>query len=84
MRNNYDGFDRNDVVLRLQTAMKERGLRIPDVARLVGCKPTIIYRWFDKTRVPSINVLLAVCKAIHITPDYLFKFGAYEERSDAN
>ena len=65
---------------RLKKELETRRITQRYLAQITGLTEVSISRYITGDRVPKANVLLKICKALHVSPDYLLGW-EYEEET---
>ena len=55
----------------LAAAMDRAGVTPPMLARMTGTSRSTVYNWRSGTSMPSVQALVAVCRALGCTPNDL-------------
>jgi transcriptional regulator with XRE-family HTH domain len=53
---------------RLFQVMSEKGISVPDLARLTGISRQTIYDWQKKNTNPGADKIMIICESLGITP----------------
>ncbi|MBQ2433572.1 MAG: helix-turn-helix transcriptional regulator [Clostridia bacterium] len=68
------------VVLRLQDILKERNMRVNELANLSGITPSTVYSMMDEKRKElTINVIKKLCDGLEMTLGEFFSSPIFDE-----
>lgn len=68
------------VVMRLQEILKERNMRINELANLSGITPSTVYSMMDEKRKElTINVIKKLCDGLEMTLGEFFSSPIFDE-----
>ena len=68
------------VVMRLQEILKERNMRINELANLSGITPSTVYSMMDEKRKElTINVIKKLCDGLDMTLGEFFSSPIFDE-----
>ena len=56
---------------RLFRIMEEKNVSIPDLSRMTGISRHTIFDWHKKNTNPGSDKIMAICRALEITPEQL-------------
>jgi transcriptional regulator with XRE-family HTH domain len=69
---------------RLRTARKDRGLTLEQLAAVCNTSETVLRNYEKARKSPNVEMLLRVCEALKVSPDYLLQdelsFNPYEDK----
>ena len=69
---------------RLRTARKDRGLTLEQLAAACSTSETVLRNYEKARKSPNVEMLLRICEALKISPDYLLQdelsFDPYEDK----
>jgi transcriptional regulator with XRE-family HTH domain len=71
----------NDFFSRLENLMRERGLSMAEVARMIHTQPSTLTRWRQGS-LPHRNSLIALAAALHVDLEWLARGGPRVARGD--
>ena len=61
-----------DILKKLETLRKDKGLSIFKISELAGLSENTIYNWYNKGSKPTIEALKAVCDVLNISLSCFF------------
>ncbi|MBQ1256805.1 MAG: helix-turn-helix transcriptional regulator [Clostridia bacterium] len=68
------------VVMRLQEILKERNMRVNELANLSGITPSTVYSMMDEKRKElTINVIKKLCDGLEMTLGEFFSSPIFDE-----
>jgi len=68
------------VVMRLQEILKERNMRVNELANLSGITPSTVYSMMDERRKElTINVIKKLCDGLEMTLGEFFSSPIFDE-----
>ena len=71
---------------RLRTARKERGLTLEQLAVACSTSETVLRNYEKARKSPNVEMLLRICEALKVSPDYLLQdelsFNPYENNAE--
>ncbi len=68
------------VVVRLQEILKERNIRVNELANLSGITPSTVYSMMDERRKEiTINVIKKLCDGLDMTLGEFFSSSIFDE-----
>ena len=68
------------VVMRLQEILKERNMRVNELANLSGITPSTVYSMMDEKRKElTINVIKKLCDGLEMTLGEFFSCPIFDE-----
>jgi len=69
---------------RLRAARKDRGLTLEQLAEACSTSDTVLRNYEKARKSPNVEMLLRICNALQISPDYLLQdslsFNPYEDK----
>ena len=69
---------------RLRIARKDRGLTLEQLASVCNTSETVLRNYEKARKSPNVEMLLRICEALKISPDYLLQdelsFNPYEDK----
>lgn len=71
---------KNTFTTRLKKSINERGLTQRMLATLIGTTEQSVSRWARGNRIPDVDALYKMCKALDVSADYLL--GLSDERAN--
>ena len=58
--------------MNLRKVRKEKGLKVSDICRQIGCSVSYFYQLEKNERTPSLKTMVAISKALGVSPQALF------------
>jgi transcriptional regulator with XRE-family HTH domain len=56
---------------RLKKVLNDRGMMQKELAKKIGVNEMAISRYVHGGRIVSVSILIDICKALHVSSDYL-------------
>lgn len=71
---------------RLRKARRDRGLTLEQLAVVCNTSETVLRNYEKARKSPNVEMLLRICEALSIPPDYLLQdelsFNPYKDKTD--
>jgi transcriptional regulator with XRE-family HTH domain len=64
---------------RLKNVLTERNMMQKELAEKIGVREMAISRYVHGGRIVSVSILIDICKALHVSSDYLLGLSEVKE-----
>lgn len=76
----------SDFGARVRKIRKERNMTIVKLAELCGSSENVIRNYEKSRRLPQVDMLIRICNALKVSPDYLLQdelvYHSYQENEE--